>query len=392
MIDRIIRQSLANRALVLAAAALLLCWGSWSFWQTPVDVFPDLTAPSVTIVAEAHGMPPEEIETLVTFPIETAMNGAAGVRRVRSNTGVGISVITVEFGWGTDMYRARQIVTEKLQQASAELPTELPQPILAPVTSIMGEILFIALVSDQHSEMDLKTTADWTLRRRLLAVPGVAEVIPTGGETRQYQVIAQPERLAAYGITLKQLLEAVRDTNQNAAAGFVTENHQEFLIRGFGRVTNIKDIGSTLITERGGVPVLVRDVATVQIGAAPRRGTAAYKGQAAVVLGIQKQPGVNTLALTETLDTVMSEIERGLPAGMQIKTDAFRQANFIRVAIDNLSTALRDGAILVIVIMFVFLLSGRATFIALTAIPLSLLAAVLLIEYFGGTLNTSTLR
>lgn len=391
MIDRMIRQSLANRALVLAAAALLLLWGGWSLRQTPVDVFPDLTAPAVTIVAEAQGMPPEEIEILVTFPIETAMNGAAGVRRVRSNIGVGISVTTVEFDWGTDMYRARQIVTEKLQQASTELPPELPQPILAPVTSIMGEIMFIALLSDRHSEMELKTAADWTIRRRLLAVPGVAEVIPTGGETRQYQVIAQPERLAAYRITLNELLDSVRDTNQNAAAGFVTENHQEFLIRGFGRVRDIHDIDATFITERGGIPVLVRDVATVQIGAAPRRGTGAYKGTAAVVLGIQKQPGVNTLVLTETLESVIADIERALPNGMRIETDAFRQANFIQVAMNNLSAALRDGVILVVIIMFVFLLSSRATLIALTAIPLSLMVAVLLIQYFGGSLNTMTL-
>jgi CzcA family heavy metal efflux pump len=391
MIDRIIRQSLGNQTLVLTAAALLLLWGGWSLWHTPVDVFPDLTAPAVTIVAESHGMPPEEIETLVTFPIETAMNGASGVRRVRSNIGVGISVITVEFNWGTDMYRARQIVAEKLQQASAELPPELPQPVLAPVTSIMGEILFIALLSDRHSEMELKTTADWTVRRRLLAVPGVAEVIPTGGETRQYQVIAKPERLAAYRITLHELLQAVRATNRNAAAGFVTENSQEFLIRGFGRAQDIKDIGATFITQRGGVPVLVRDVASVETGVAHRRGAGAYKGMPAVILGIQKQPDVNTLALTDTINTVIADIENGLPEGMRIETDAFRQADFIHGAIDNLSVALRDGAILVVAIVFIFLLSGRATLIALIAIPLSLLVAVLLIEYFGGSLNTMTL-
>jgi CzcA family heavy metal efflux pump len=391
MIDRIIQQSLANRALVLTAAALLLLWGTWSVWHAPVDVFPDLTAPAVTIVAEAHGMPPEEIETLVTFPVETAMNGASGVRRVRSNIGVGITVITVEFDWGTDMYRARQIVAEKLQQARTELPPDIPAPVLAPVTSIMGEILFMALLSDRHSEMELKTTADWTVRRRLLAVPGVAEVIPTGGETRQYQVIASPERLAAYRITLDELLQAVRGTNQNAAAGFVTENDQEFLIRGFGRIHDVEAIGATFIAQRGGVPVFVRDVASVEIGAANRRGTGAYKGIPAVILGIQKQPDVNTLALTKSIDTVIADIEEGLPTGMRIETDAFRQADFIHSAVENLIAALRDGAILVIAIVFIFLLSGRATLIALIAIPLSLLVAVLLIEYFGGTLNTMTL-
>ena len=391
MIDRIIRWSLANRLLVLAAAGLLLAWGTWRSLEAPVDVFPDLTAPSVTIVAEAHGMPPEDVEKLVTFPIETAMNGAGGVRRVRSTTGIGISVVTVEFDWGTDVYRARQLVSERLQTARAALPADLPPPILAPVTSIMGEILFIALVSDAHDEMTLKTVADWNVRRRLLAVAGVAEVIPIGGETRQYQVIATPERLAAYGVTLGALRDAVAAANRNSSAGFVTENGQEFLIQGLGRASTIADIERAMIVRRDGMPVLVRDLAEVRTGAAPRRGTGAYKGQSAVVLGIQKQPGVNTLALTERLDAIIHELQLSLPDGMRIETDAFRQADFISVSIDNLAKALRDGAILVIAIMFVFLFSGRATAIALVAIPLSLLVAVLTIRWMGGSLNTMTL-
>jgi CzcA family heavy metal efflux pump len=391
MIDRIIRWSLANRLLVLAAAGLLLVWGTWRSVEAPVDVFPDLTAPSVTIVAEAHGMPPEDVEKLVTFPIETAMNGAGSVRRVRSTTGIGISVVTVEFDWGTDIYRARQLVSERLQTARAALPADLPPPILAPVTSIMGEILFIALVSVAHDEMTLKTVADWNVRRRLLAVAGVAEVIPIGGETRQYQVIATPERLAAYGITLGELRNAVAAANRNSSAGFMTENGQEFLIQGLGRARTIADIGRAMIVRRDGMPVLVRDVAEVRTGAAPRRGTGAYKGQSAVVLGIQKQPGVNTLALTGRLDAVIDELQASLPDGMRIETDAFRQADFISVSIDNLASALRDGAILVIAIMFVFLFSGRATAIALVAIPLSLLVAVLTIRWLGGSLNTMTL-
>ena len=391
MIDRIIRWSLGNRLLVLAAALLLLFWGGWSSLQAPVDVFPDLTAPSVTVVAEAHGMPPEDVERLVTFPIETAMNGAGGVRRVRSSTGVGISVVTIEFEWGTDIYRARQLVSERLQTAAATLPEDLPPPVMAPVTSIMGEILFLALVSDRHGEMSLKTIADWNVRRRLLAVAGVAEVIPIGGETRQYQVIAVPERLAAYGITLGELRDAVADASRNAAAGFVTENRQEFLIQGLGRARTIADIEQALVKVRDGVPVLVRDVAEVRTGPAPRRGTGAYTGLDAVVLGVQKQPGVNTLELTERLDGVIAELGATLPEGMRIETDAFRQADFITVAIDNLGTALRDGAILVVAIMFLFLFSARATGIALLAIPLSLLVAVLTIQWLGGTLNTMTL-
>lgn len=391
MTEAIIRWSLGNRLLVLAAAALLLVWGGWTLRHTPVDVFPDLTAPVVTIVAEAHGMPPEDIERLVTFPIETAMNGASGVRRVRSNTGVGISVISVEFAWGTDIYLARQVVSEKLQGSLAALPPDMPAPVMAPVSSIMGEILFIALVSDQHNEMELKTTADWVLRRRLLAVPGVAEVIPTGGETRQYQVIASPERLAAYGVSLQDLRQAVANANANAAAGFITENLQEYLIQGIGRVNAPDDIGQAVITTRNGMPVLVRDVADVLVGPAPRRGTAAHNGHAAVVLGIQKQPNVNTLTLTEQLDGVIAELGATLPAGMRIETDAFRQASFIETAIHNLMLALRDGAILVVAIMFVFLFSARATGIALLAIPLSVVVAVLTFSWLGGTLNTMTL-
>ena len=391
MIDRIIRWSLANRLLILAAAGLLLAWGTWAALQTPVDVFPDLTAPSVTVVAEAHGMPPEDVERLVTFPLETAMNGASGVRRVRSSSGIGIGVVIVEFDWGTDIYRARQIVSEKLQAARSALPRDLPSPILAPVTSIMGEIMFIALSSDVHDEMTLKTTADWIVRRRLLAVPGVAEVIPIGGQTRQYQVIASPERLAAYGITLDELRDAVASASQNASAGFVTENNQEFLIQGVGRARGIEDIRQAVVTTRQGVPVLVRDVANVDMGTAPRRGTGSYKGEPAVVLGIQKQPNVNTLSLTERLEVVIADIEDSLPDGMRIDTDAFRQADFIHVAIDNLAAALRDGAVLVIAIMFAFLFSARATGIALLAIPLSLLAAVLAIRHLGGSINTMTL-
>ncbi|WP_024462529.1 efflux RND transporter permease subunit [Marinimicrobium sp. LS-A18] len=391
MIDRIIRVSLNNRLLVLVAAGLLMVWGGWSALKAPVDVFPDLTAPSVTIVTEAHGMPPEDVERLVTFPIETAMNGAGGVRRVRSSTGVGISVVTVEFEWGTDIYRARQRVAERLQNVSAALPQNLPPPVLAPVTSIMGEILFIALTSEQHDEMALKTAADWQVRRRLLAVPGVAEVIPTGGETRQFQVVASPERLSAYGVTLDQLRQAVANATRNASAGFLTENRQEFLIQGIGRARTIEDLEQAVVTTRDDVPVLVRDLAIVQTGPAPRRGTGSYKGDAGVVLGIQKQPGANTLELTRRLDGVIDELQESLPEGMRIETDAFRQADFITVSIDNLSTALRDGAILVVAIMFLFLYSVRATAIALVAIPLSLLVAVLSIRWFGGTLNTMTL-
>lgn len=391
MIGRIIQWSLGNPLFVLVGAGLLLVWGGWEAAHMPVDVFPDLTAPTVTVVAEARGMAPQEVETLVTFPLETALNGAAGVRRVRSTTGVGIAVISVEFDWGTDIYQARQIIAEKLQQARAGLPPELPSPALAPITSIMGEIMFIALTSDRHDAIELKTTADWVLRRRLLAVPGVAEVIPIGGDTKQFQVLVKPQRLAAYGIALNEVVEALRGTNQNASAGFYTEGGQEYLIYGLGRVQDPDGIGATLVAERGGKPVLVRHVADVRVGPAPKRGTGSHNGQPAVVLGIQKQPGANTLALTEELDRVLADTQRALPEGMKLSTRIFRQADFISVSIDNLLAALRDGAILVVVIVFAFLMSTRATLITLLAIPLSLVAAILAMKALGATINTMTL-
>ncbi|MDT8320188.1 MAG: efflux RND transporter permease subunit [Xanthomonadales bacterium] len=391
MIAQAIRWSLKDRLFVVLGALLLLLWGGYETMRMPVDVFPDLTAPTVTVIVEAHGMAPQEVETLVTFPIETALNGASGVRRVRSSTGVGIAVIYAEFEWGTDIYQARQIVNEKLQLVRDTLPPEIPAPALAPVTSIMGEIMFIALTSERHSAMELKTTADWVLRRRLMAVPGVAQVIAIGGDTRQFQVLLKPERLAAYDITVDQVLKAMRQSNENASAGFYSQGGQEFLIHGVGRVQNPEDIGNTLVAMRGDQPVLVRDIAEVAAGPAPKRGTAASNGRPAVVIGIQKQPAANTLALTESLDAVLAEVQSNLPEGMVIETHVFRQADFISLAIDNLVAALRDGAILVIVIVFAFLMSMRATFITLLAIPLSLVAAVLAMKSLGATINTMTL-
>jgi CzcA family heavy metal efflux pump len=391
MIASIIRWSLKDRLFVVLGSLLLLLWGGYETLRMPVDIFPDLTAPTVTVVVEAHGMAPQELETLVTFPIETALNGASGVRRVRSSTGVGIAVVITEFEWGTDVYQARQIVTEKLQLARGSLPPEVPPPILAPVTSIMGEIMFIALTSDRHSPMELKTTADWVLRRRLLAIPGVAEVISTGGDTKQYQVVLKPARLAAYGIAVDEVIEALRASNENISAGFYAEGGQELLIHGLGRVRTPADIGDTLVAMRGGEPVLVQHIAEVRIGPALKRGSAAANGQPAVVIGIQKQPTANTLTLTSAIDAVLADIQDALPEGMHIETHVFRQADFIGLAIDNLVIALRDGALLVILIVFAFLVSLRATLISLVAIPLSLVTALLAMSALGATINTMTL-
>jgi len=390
MIGFLLAWSLQNRLFVLLAGLLLLLWGGYETTRMPVDVFPDLTAPTVTLMSEAHGMAPAEVEQLVTFPIEAAMNGAPGVRRVRSTTGVGFAVINVEFAWGTDIYQARQIVAEKLQLARSALPQDLPSPILTAIASVMGEILFIALRSDRHDGMMLKTTADWTLRRRLLAVPGVAEVINIGGDTKQYQVEIRPERLVAYGLSLNAVIEAVRAANTNASAGFLASGGQEYLIQGLGRARQVDDLAQTTVPGPQG-PVLLKHLADIRIGPTYKRGTGSHDGQPAVIIGIQKQPAVNTLELTERLETTIRQIQSALPEGIRIDSNIFRQADFISVAIANLGHALRDGAALVIVIVAVFLLSARATLITLAALPLSLIAAVLAMRASGATLNTMTL-
>lgn len=390
MIGLLLEWSLRNRLFVLLLGLLLLLWGGYETTRMPVDVFPDLTAPTVTLMSEAHGMAPAEVEQLVTFPIEAAMNGAPGVRRVRSTTGVGFAIVNVEFAWGTDIHQARQIVAEKLQLARSALPQDLPSPILTPVASVMGEILFIALRSDRHDGMALKTTADWTLRRRLLAVPGVAEVISIGGDTRQYQVEIRPEKLAAYGLSLDQVIEAVRGANTNTSAGFLASGGQEYLIQGLGRARQVEDLEQTAVPGAQG-PVLLKHLADIKIGPAPKRGTGSHDGRPAVIVGIQKQPAVNTLELTERLEQTIAQIQTALPEGMRIDSDIFRQADFITVAIANLGHALRDGAVLVVVIVALFLLSLRATLITLMAIPLSLIAAVLAMRAAGATLNTMTL-
>jgi len=391
MIDRLIRWSLQYRAVVVALSVAFLAYGVFVAKDMPLDVLPDLTAPTVTILVEGPGMVPTEMESLVTFPIESAMNGAAGVRRVRSATAVGVAIIWVEFEWGEDIHRARQIVTEKLNLAAAGLPPTVERPYLAPISSIMGEILFITLESDRHSPLEVRTVADTVVRRRLLAVPGVSQVIPTGGGQKQYQVLVDPVRLRQFNVTLDQVETALRQSNRNSSAGFRVAGGQEYLIQGLGRVATIGDIGQIAVTARQGRPVFVRDVATVQINPALKRGEGSHKAEPAVILGIQKQPGANTLALTRALDQTLNDIEHTLPQGMQIDRQVFRQADFIERALDNLRTALAEGALLVIVVVLLFLVNIRAAAITLLAIPLSLLAAVFGLKWMGLTINTMSL-
>jgi CzcA family heavy metal efflux pump len=389
--DKLIQWALSNRALVLVAALLLTAFGIHTATRMPVDVFPDLTAPTVTVITEAHGMSPTEVETQVTFPVETAVNGASGVRRVRSATAVGISVVWVEFEWGTDIRNARQIVAEKISAVSGDLPPEVERPVLAPQSSIMGEILFLALSSDQHSPTELRSYAEVSVRRRLLAVPGVSQVTPIGGGEKQFQVIVNPPALQAHGVTLNQVLRALEEGNENVSAGIINERGAEWLVTGMGRVRSLDDIGATVVTARGGVPTLIRDLGEVKIGEAQKRGEGSAMGKPAVLLGIQKQPGANTLELTKLLDAALADITAKLPAGMKLKTDIFRQADFISVSVRNVQTALLEGVVLVTLVVLLFLGNFRATLITLTAIPLSLLTAVLTLKWFGASINTMTL-
>jgi CzcA family heavy metal efflux pump len=391
MIDKLIRWSLRNRLVIVALAAAFLVWGGYVIMGMPLDVLPDLTAPTVTILVEGRGMVPTEMESLVTLPIESALNGASGVRRVRSATAVGVAVIWVEFEWGQDILRARQIVTEKLNQVAAALPPTVEPPFLAPISSIMGEILFIALESDRHSPLEVRTIADTVVRRRLLAVPGVSQVIPTGGGQKQYQVLIEPRRLRDYHVSLRQVELALQQANRNSSAGFRVSGGQEYLIQGVGRVSNEEEIGQVVVTAKDTHPILVRDLGQVRIGEALKRGEGSHNAKPAVILGIQKQPGANTLELTRTLDATLDNIQRTLPPGMKIDRQIFRQADFIQRALDNLTAALRDGAVLVIIVALLFLMNLRAAGITLLAIPLSLVAAVLAMQRFGLTINSMSM-
>jgi CzcA family heavy metal efflux pump len=391
MIDRLIRWSLRHRTIVAALAAVFLVWGAWTASRIPLDVLPDLTAPTVTILAEAPGMDPLEIESLVTFPMESALNGAAGVRRVRSATAVGVAVVWVEFDWGQDINRARQTVAEKLTLVSGSLPLGVEPPFLAPVSSIMGEVLFIDLESDRHSALELRTVAETIVRRRLLAVPGVSQVIATGGDQKQYEVVLNPAQLAAHQVTLEEVEQSLTSANRNATAGFQVAEGQEYLVRGIGRLTTTDAIGAVAVKTTDGTPVLIRDVGTVQEGAAIKRGDGSHNTRPAVILGIQKQPATNTLDLTAHIESTLDDIQRALPRGMQIHRDLFRQADFIEQSLNNLFTRLLEGAGIVIVVVVLFLMNGRAALITLLALPLSILAAVVVMHRFGLTINTMSL-
>lgn len=392
MLNKIIRYSLNNRLVILAIAVLLTIWGTYTATHTDVDVFPDLNAPTVVIMTEANGMAAEEVEQLVTFPIETAVNGAADVRRVRSSSTTGFSVVWVEFNWSTDIYRARQIVSEKLTVVSESLPPNAGKPTLGPQSSILGEMLIIGLTSDSTSMLDLRTIADWTIRPRLLSTGGVAQVAVLGGEIKEYQILLSPERMKHYGISLNEVMSATRNMNFNANGGVLYEYGNEYIIRGILSTDKVEQLGKVMVKNTGNIAIMLEDIADIRVGAkAPKLGTASERGKQAVLLTVTKQPATSTLELTEKLEVAIKDLQKNLPADVKISTDIFRQSRFIESSIYNVQRSLIEGGIFVVIILFLFLGNIRTTLISLITLPLSIIITILVLYYMGLTINTMSL-
>jgi Cu(I)/Ag(I) efflux system membrane protein CusA/SilA len=392
MLNSIIRFSLNNRLVIVVISIALLIYGGWITANLPVDVFPDLNRPVVTVITESHGLAPEEVETLVTLPIETSLNGTPGVTRIRSTSAIGISIIYVEFDWGTEIFRNRQLVTERLQLAKERLPEGLT-PVMGPVSSIMGEIQFVGLVSPDSSvsPMELRTTADWFVRPRLMTLSGISQVVVMGGELKQYQILVSSEKLQSKLISLEDLKHALTEISENTTGGFIDISDKEFLIRPLGRVETLEDIENSVIGIHQGVPVYVKDVAVVKIGAKIKRGEGSINAKHSVIMTIQKQPGASTIELTEKIDVMLADLKKSLPKGIEIQSDLFKQSRFIEASISNVEEALRDGAIMVAIILFLFLLNIRTTAITLISIPLSLVMTFIIFKLMGLSINTMTL-
>jgi CzcA family heavy metal efflux pump len=393
MLNKIIRFSLQNRLLVLVASVLLLIGGTYTAFHTEVDVFPDLNAPTVVVMTEANGMAAEEVEQLVTFPIETAVNGATNVRRVRSSSTTGFSVVWVEFEWDTDIYLARQIVSEKLAAVGESLPDNVGKPTLGPQSSILGELLIVGLTADSTSMQDLRTLADWTIRPRLLSTGGVAQVAVLGGDIKEYQILIHPDRMRHYGVTLGEVMAVSRNMNQNTNGGVIYEYGNEYIVRGVLSTDDVHKLGRAVIkTTAEGAPITLEDVADVRIGSQqPKLGVASEKGKPAVLLTVTKQPNTGTIALTEQLEKALADLQKNLPKDVKISTDIFRQSRFIESSISNVQESLYEGAIFVVIVLFLFLANTRTTIISLITLPLSLVVAILVLHYMGLSINTMSL-
>ncbi|MBC8593433.1 efflux RND transporter permease subunit [Oscillospiraceae bacterium N12] len=392
MLNKIIHFSLQNRILVLVASVLLLIGGTYTAMNTEVDVFPDLNAPTVVIMTEANGMAAEEVEQLVTFPVETSVNGATGVRRVRSSSTNGFSVVWVEFDWGTDVYLARQIVSEKLAVVNESLPSNVGKPTLGPQSSILGEMLIIGLTADSTSMLDLRTIADWTIRPRLLSTGGVAQVAVLGGDLKEYQIQLDPERMRHYGVSMGEVMAVTQDMNLNANGGVLYEYGNEYIVRGVLSTDKVDQLGNAAVKSINGVPVLLEDIADVAIGPkAPKLGTASERGKPAVLMTVTKQPATSTLDLTAQLEAALQDLQKNLPADVKVSTDIFRQSRFIESSIGNVKKSLFEGGIFVVIVLFLFLANVRTTIISLVTLPISLIVSILTLHYMGMTINTMSL-
>lgn len=392
MLNKIIRFSLHNRLIVLVAAVALIILGGFTAHNTEVDVFPDLNAPTVVVMTEAKGMAAEEVEQLVTFPIETAVNGATGVRRVRSSSTAGFSVVWVEFDWSTDIYIARQIVSEKLSAMANELPDNVGTPTLGPQSSILGEVLIVGLTADSTSMLDLRTLADWTIRPRLLSIGGVAQVSVLGGDIKEYQILIHPQKMKHFGVSLSDVLNATTGMNQNTNGGTIYEYGNEYIIRGLVSSDNIEDIGDAVVKSTNNIPVTLADIAEVKVGPqTPRLGVASEKGKPAVLMTVTKQPNTGTIELTEKLEDALKDLQKNLPSDINVSTDVFRQSRFIESSIDNVKTSLYEGAIFVVIVLFLFLANTRTTVISLITLPVSLLVSILVMHYMNLSINTMSL-
>ena len=392
MLNKIISFSLHNRLVILISAVLLMMVGIYTAKHMDVDVFPDLNAPTVVVMTEANGMAPEEVEQLVTFPVETAVNGATDVRRVRSSSTTGFSIVWVEFNWGTDIYRARQIVSEKITAIKDQLPKTVGAPTLGPQSSILGELMFVAVTSDTTSLRDLRTLADWTIRPRLLATGGVAQVSVLGGDVKEYQILLDPLRMKHYGVALNDVNAAMQDMNRNTSGGVLYEYGNEYIVRGVSATNNIEALKKALVKGSGNTAITIGDIATVKVGNhAPNMGTASLNGRQCVMMTVTKQPSTSTIDLSSKIDLALNDVQKSLPADVKLSTDVYRQERFINSSIDNVKESLYEGGFFVVIVLFIFLMNMRTTLISLVTIPLSLVMSILVLHFMGLTINTMSL-